>query len=97
MQLGLYFRDGTVPAVTAPSLQREVLKPLADILKLEGWSLTENASLGFVATKGNLEKAIAVRPSLRGFEADPPHWDNAIIFTEYELEKDLPACLLKVS
>ncbi len=97
IQLGLQCRDGTVPAITTASAQRQVLMPLADILRLEGWSLSDTRAIALVATKGPSKKAIAVRPSLRSYEADPPEWNSAVVFTEYELIKDLPACLLKVS
>lgn len=97
MQLGLYFRDDTVPAIASLSVQRQVIKQLVEILKLEGWSFTNDEAVGLVATKGNVKKSLAVRPSLRAVESDPPRWDDHIVFTEYELAKDLPACLLKVS
>ena len=66
------------------------------MLKLEGWSLTTSTTTAFDASKNGERVSIAVRPSLRAVEADPPGWDNAVVLSEYEIRKDLPSCLMKM-
>jgi ATP-dependent helicase YprA (DUF1998 family) len=97
MQLGRYFRDGTVPEVGSPIVQRELLQPVAEILALEGWSLQEDTVGAFRVEKAGQRRTIALRPSLRSADADPAGWRDAIVFSQFQVGRDLPSCLLKVS
>jgi ATP-dependent helicase YprA (DUF1998 family) len=94
-QLANHLRDGVVPAIAAPALQRKILRPVAQMLELEGWSLRESKAAAFDVFKGDLRVTLAARPALRASESDPEGWNNVIVLSEYEVRKDLPSCLLK--
>jgi ATP-dependent helicase YprA (DUF1998 family) len=95
-QLGSHLRDGVVPAIGAPAVQREILRPVERMLELEGWNLSPSSVVAFDAVKDDLQMTLAVRPALRAAESDPDAWSNAVVLSEYEVRKDLPSCLLKM-
>jgi hypothetical protein len=85
-----------VPAIGAPAVQREILRPVERMLELEGWHLSASNVVAFDAVKADLRMTLAVRPALRAAESDPDGWSNAVVLSEYEVRKDLPSCLLKM-
>jgi hypothetical protein len=95
-QLGKYLRDGAVPEIASAVRQREILRPVAQMLELEGWSLTASTATAFDAFKDDSHISLAARPALRAVESDPVAWSNTIVLSEYEIRKDLPSCLMKI-
>jgi hypothetical protein len=96
IRLGRYLSKGDVPAVEALDVQRTQLSSLTQMLSLDRWTLATDSRHAYRVSKNNQSIHLAVRPSLRDRQADPPAFATAVVLNEYELRKDLPSCLLKI-
>lgn len=96
IRLGRYLLHGDIPAVESLDVQRKQLHSLMQMLLLDQWTASSDREHALRVTKNNRSLHLVVRPSLRDRQADPPSFAAAVVLNEYELQKDLPSCLLKI-
>jgi hypothetical protein len=85
------------PALLSRAEQSVLLRPLVEMLQLEGWEIAGSANVPVVASLDGRRVQIGAIPSLldaatteHGMPAD------ANIFTPYQLIRDLPGCFARV-
>ena len=96
LDLAAYFRDGTAPVLIDPAEQLDVLLPVISMLELHGWKITGHSESGIEAGRSGSRCNIVAIPSLIDRDSLPTSYANSIVLSVYEIEKDLPGCLLKL-
>jgi hypothetical protein len=96
LDLAAYFRDGTAPALIDQAEQLDVLLPVISMLELHGWKITGHSESGIEAGRSGSRCNIVAIPSLIDRDSLPTSYANSIVLSVYEIEKDLPGCLLKL-
>ncbi len=71
LQLAAFLLDGTVLNIGSVSAQRDILRPVAQMLALDGWSVDNPGEFGIRVRKGTRSESVSVRPSLRGSRIGP--------------------------
>ncbi len=46
--------------------------------------------------RGGVPSRLHLRPSLRDPDDVPETWRQGVVFSQFEVEKDLPSCILKM-
>jgi hypothetical protein len=98
LALGLaqYASTGTAPTVGAPKDQLVELRPLLVMLELAGWNTSPSKTYGATISRQGVNRNLAVRPALVDAGAVPPYFGSAVSFSSFEIDKDLPSCLIQV-
>jgi hypothetical protein len=96
LNLAQYVLSGAAPTIESPRAQYEQLRPLLSMLRLMGWRTSASASLGAEIERSGSPTLIALRPALVDPASVPEHWKGALQFSAFEIEKDLPSCLLAI-
>ncbi|WP_129777091.1 DEAD/DEAH box helicase [Peristeroidobacter soli] len=96
IRLGRYLSMGEVAPIEPLDIQREQLSSLSKMLSLDHWTIAKNPVMAAQVSKNGKVIDLSIRPSLRDRQADPPSFAACVVLSEYELQKDLPSCLLKV-
>jgi hypothetical protein len=91
-----YCATGAAPRLLAPDEQRRYAAPLRDMLEMRGYTVIDGPLALHVESAGD-NVSIGVLPTLRDPAALPREWASVVSLTVRELERDLPACLLRVS
>lgn len=94
--LGVYIQTGVAPEVIGAVQQGEVFRPLAGMLELAGWRVRSSRDCAMLVERSDVRSRIHLRPSLRDPRDLPEIWQRGIVFSQFEVEKDLPSCLLKM-
>jgi len=95
-ELGVYIQTGAAPEIMDVGRQRAILRPLASMLGLGGWQVVPSASAALEAKRDSASAQLHLRPSLRDLADVPNEWHQGIVYSQFEIEKDLPSCLLKL-
>jgi len=95
-ELGVYIQTGIAPEVMDLGQQGAILRPLAGMLGLAGWQLATSSECALYMVRGGARSQLHLRPSLRDSGHVPEAWRPGIVFSQFEVEKDLPSCLLKM-
>jgi ATP-dependent helicase YprA (DUF1998 family) len=98
LALGLarYASTGSAPTVGAPNDQWVELRPLLEMLEMAGWSTSPSKTYGAAISRQGESRNLAVRPALIDPGAVPPYFGSAVSFSSFEIDKDLPSCLIQV-
>ncbi|WP_411884439.1 DEAD/DEAH box helicase [Polaromonas sp. YR568] len=99
LELLEYLSVGALPKQLSNSEQRVLLKPLRDLLELAGWVNNEKTSTPLQMSKNGEIKEIFLGPSL--VSPNLYGWPNGtqkgrLLFTPYEIAKDLPGAYAEV-
>lgn len=97
LELMGYVRDGQVLKVGSMDAQRRILEPLKRILELEGWAISCSKDSALIAQFGEITHRLCSIPSL----IDPSEVASkfpagSLLFSPYELQRDLPGAFAKV-
>jgi len=76
--------------------QRLQLEPLAEFLRLEGWSVADSEGAAYSITHGGTNHLIGCYPGLRDFDA-VQGGPNLLLFSEYEIANALPDAAARVT
>lgn len=96
LDLARYALNDTVPKLAAAQEQRHALGPLLSMLQLDGWSIRSSPTFGAIVSCEGKQLNLALRPALFDPYSLPGNWSEAHTFSQFEVEKDLPSCLLAV-
>lgn len=96
LDLAQYIISGAAPAIEPPRAQHEQLRPLLSMLRLMGWRTSESRNFGAEIGRPGSVAQIALRPALVDPASVPAHWRGVLQFSAFEIEKDLPSCLLEI-
>ncbi len=96
LDLAQYVLTGAAPTIGTPRAQYEQLLPLLSILRLMGWRTSASATFGAEIERAGSQNLVALRPALVDPGSVPEHWRCALQFSAFEIEKDLPSCLLAI-
>ena len=94
LDIAAYFRQGIAPPLLDNPRQCEVLRPA--MLELDGWSCIPSPLVGLRVERSGRRHDIAVSPSLLDGSNLPYQYAQATVFSKYEIENDLPSCLLRL-
>jgi len=95
-ELGVYIQAGVAPEVMGLAQQGAVFRPLAEMLGLAGWQLATSHECALEVVRGGVRSQLHLRPSLRNPGDVPRGRGQVVVFSQFEVEKDLPSCLLKM-
>lgn len=95
-ELGVYARTGVAPQAADVLEQRDILRPLSGMLALAGWHIRQSQECALDVERSGVRSRLHLRPSLRDKRDVPDTWERDIVFSQFEVEKDLPSCLLKM-
>jgi ATP-dependent helicase YprA (DUF1998 family) len=96
IDLAEYSVRGLVPQLYSQTEQEASLAPIASMLSLDRWTVSPSPTVGIRAARGVRQYDVAAVPSLVDLVSLPNTYQNAIVFSMHEIEKDLPSCLLKL-
>ena len=96
LDLATYCRTGRAPALFDLDAQFRTLEPLKQMMELEGWVVRTSQRPGYEGSRGANSAWILAIPSLRDPMAVPNELSGATIFSAFELERDLPTCIIKL-
>jgi ATP-dependent helicase YprA (DUF1998 family) len=93
-----YAKDGILPQKPTRSEQREILKPLAELMSLAGWNESGGSDASLVISRDGRTKKIFAYPSL----IEPEYYGfgaglDLATFSPYELARDLPGVCKELS
>ena len=91
-----YAESGAVPSMLSAAEQRLQLEPLAEFLRLEGWSVADSEGAAYSITHGGTNHLIGCYPGLRDFDA-VQGGPNLLLFSEYEIANALPDAAARVT
>lgn len=95
-ELGVYIQTGVAPEVMDLGQQGAILRPFAGMLGLAGWQIATPSECALQVVRGGVRSQLHLRPSLRDSGDVPEAWRRGVVFSQFEVEKDLPSCLLKM-
>jgi ATP-dependent helicase YprA (DUF1998 family) len=95
-ELGVYIQTGVAPEVADVARQRAILRPLAGMLDLAGWQEAASRNCALEVERVGVSSRLHLRPSLRDPDDIPNTWRQGVVFSQFEVEKDLPSCILKM-
>lgn len=95
-ELGVYIQTGVAPEIMDVAKQRAIMRPLAGMLRLAGWEVAPAGVCALNVERCGTPSRIHLRPSLRDPDDVPEEWCRGVVFSQFEIEKDLPSCLLKM-
>lgn len=95
-ELGVYIQTGMAPEMMDIGRQGATLQPLRRMLELAGWQHTGSRECALEVVRGGVRTRLHLRPSLRDPTDVPDEWRRGVMFSQFEVEKDLPSCLLKL-
>lgn len=96
LDLAAYIQSGEVPRLYTPTQQREILIPVTSMLELDGWVVRPSDSHGLSISRKGKSADIAVLPSLFDPGSRPDEWAACICLSTFDIEMDLPSCLLEM-
>lgn len=88
-----YVADGLPPPVFSNKDQRKSLRPVKEMLEMDGFIVAEGRAASYIVSKNNIKVEIGSYPSL----LDPseskilkPQDKGVLLFNKYQLDKDMP-------
>lgn len=98
LDLVRFIKEGCSPEPFGRSRQQEELKPLALMLKLAGWQISDEGEAPVTATQSGRSVALWSYPSLVGPKAlGFVESASAFAFSPYELSRDLPGAFTEIA
>lgn len=92
-----YLMHGVVPQIASNEEQRRTLEPLVQMLELEGWRPVELPDVPVIVERNGRQQILGSYPSiLDPFAARHPLWGRALLFSRYEIERNLPGAFARV-
>lgn len=95
-ELGIYIQTDVAPEIADLVQQRTILGPLAGMLSLAGLQVASSRVCALDVGREGVPTRLHLRPSLRDPDDVPDIWRQGVVFSQFEIEKDLPSCLLKM-
>ena len=95
-ELGIYIQTDVAPEIADLVQQRTILGPLAGMLSLAGLQVASSRVCALDVGQEGVPTRLHLRPSLRDPDDVPDIWRQGVVFSQFEIEKDLPSCLLKM-
>ena len=96
IDLAQYSEHGRPPALYDLAVQRQRLAPLKSMLELDEWNVASTGGAAFEIVKAGARHSLILTPSLFDQQSVPAEWQDAIAFSQYDIDNDLPSCLLKI-
>jgi len=96
LDLARYAQYGEAPSICDPSAQHNRLRPLLSMFRLGGWHVAASETFGARICRNGHFVDIALRPALFDPASVPASWSRALCLSDFEVEKDLPSCLLEI-
>jgi hypothetical protein len=94
--LAQYIQHGRPPELFGLQTQRDRMAPLKAMLELDSWIVSPGNHVAFEIVKAQTRHSLVLTPSLFDQQCVPLEWKGAIAFSQYDIENDLPSCLLKL-
>jgi len=92
-----YIAEGITPAIPTLEQQRRQLDPLAQMLELEGWRRNSAADIPVIVERDGVTHQLGSYPSIIDPNAaQHPLAGRALLFSRYELERNLPGAFSRV-
>jgi ATP-dependent helicase YprA (DUF1998 family) len=96
LDLARYAQEGVPPMICTPTEQHARLGPFLSMVRLGGWQVAAVREFGARITRGTHSVDIALRPALFDPDSVPASWRGALQVSDFEVDKDLPSCLLEI-
>jgi hypothetical protein len=92
-----YIFEGAVPEIPSVEEQRQSLDPLVKVLELEGWKTVSLPGVPVAVERDGMRRELGCHPSLVDpFTACHPLAGRALLFSRYDLERNLPGAFARV-